>query len=366
MLDRIQDAKWLASTRTLVYLRRGDTLLTIPDMRYCTKISQSFVPTRTGKIASIDAQIQKILTPTGNLWISIQGDNGLGNADGEVLCTSERTLVQSLSTGTTIQIRFVFDTAVTLGSGQRYHMVAEGDFGDALADTGNSIAFEGNTAPLGPGQQSWMANVGYTSGNLTLGSGYGDCRIWNVVTSTWKVSANAVGVGQGPQDLYFSVNMEENSTALVLPTGYNQYALLSYVRNDSSSNFNEYHQQNRTLSMGYEPAWQVYSEAGLPQGVVLLDVSAGCPPVPLAVRLLAVSFNFLQGGLLPVASRVAFDVTQSTVSSDVTARGHFGRWTSSPRLGLINTMAIDGWNYGYTYSFGGTSPAFLYISSFTF
>jgi hypothetical protein len=333
-------------------------------MRYCTKISQSFVPTRTGKIASIDAKIQKVSTPTGNLWISIQGDDGLGNADGSILCTSERILVQSVIAGS-LQVRFVFDTAATLGSGQRYHMVAEGDFGTALADTSNSVAFQGNTAPLGPGQQAWMANVGYTSGNLTLGSGYGDCRIWNVVTSTWKVSANATGVGAGPQDLYFSVNLEENSTALVLPSGYNQYCLLSYVNNNASSNFKEYHQHNRTMTMGYDPDWMVFRSLTTPTGLQPMVLQSCVPPTPCTMQFYAGANNISFNAVFPLGERNTFDLSIGGMNSDILTRGQFSCGGAfNFRFAYSALMTQDGWNYLYIAPFA--SGAFAYVTSITF
>lgn len=364
MLDRIADANWPATISQLAYLRRGDTALTIPDMRYCTKVTQSFVAGRSGKIASVDVNIQKVATPTGNLWISIQDDNGVGNASGSELCRSQRLLVQTLPAGA-FQFRFVFDTAATLGSGSRYHIVAEGDFGTALADTANSIAFAGNTAPLGPGQQAWMANVGYTSGNLTIGSGYGDCRIWNVVTSTWKVAANATGVGSGPQDLFFLVNMEENSTGLALPSGYNQYCLISYVCNNASSNFKEYHQRNRTMVMGFDPDWLVYSSPSTPTGLQPMVLQSCVPPIPCTIQFYAGSYSGTFGGNFPLGGRFTFDINFSNQSSDILARGQYSCGPASgQRLGYGALISQDGWNYLYTSPQG--TGWYAYVTNITF
>lgn len=363
MLNRALDTNWPATIAQLAYLRRGDTALTIPSMRYCTKISQSFVPIRSGKIASVDVNIQKVSTPTGNMWLTIQGDNGLGNADESVLCTSERLSVQTLPGGA-FQYRFVFDTAATLGTGSRYHIVAEGDFGTALADTSNSVAFAGNTAPLGPGQQVWMANVGYTSGNLTLGSGYGDCRIWNVVTSTWKVAANASGVGTGPQDLFFRVNMEENNTALALPSGYNQYCLISYVCNNSSSNFKEYHQRNRTMTMGFDPDWLAYSSPASPTGLQPMSIANTAPPIPCTLQFYAGAYGAL-GGNFPLGGRYSFDMSTGNQTIDILGRGQFS--CGSPggvRPDYSALISQDGWNYLHTAPQG--TGWYAYVMSISF
>lgn len=365
MLNRFTDADWPATSQSFAYLRRGDAALTIPEMRYCTRVSQSFVPSQTKKLATIDLGISKVLTPTGNMWLTIQDDNGIGNASGAVLCTSERLAVQSLP-ASAIRFRFVFDQGATLQADNRYHLVAEGDwpFQEHSLDA-NSVGIIGNTAPLGPGQQIWMANVGYTRGNLTLGSGYGDCRVWNVYTSTWKVAANAVGAGTGPSDLYFKINMEDNNTALVLPSGYNQRCLISYVSTNASNNFKEYHQHNRTLSMGFETDWRTYTE-GTAAGLQLVDL-VSLPPTPLTMRLLVLPTFIGLGGTVALGTRFAVDLFPFT-TTDVSARGLFTFTTGANRLGYTAFMTQDGWNYMYTYDFGN-APAIafqLYVSGFTF
>jgi len=362
MLNRAGDANWPATAGQFAYLRRGDTLLTIPAMRYCTKVSQSFVSGRTGKIASVDLMVTKISTPTGNMWVTIQGDNGLGNADDSILCTSARLAVQDLSTAET-QVRFVFDTAAFLSTGTRYHIVTEGDFGTALLDTSNSIGLRGNTPSLGPGQQGWMANVGYTSGNLTLGSGYGDCRVWNVVTSTWKVAANATGVGAGPQDLWFSLRMEENNNALTLPTGYDQYTLISYCCNNGSSDLKEYQQHNRTLSMGYDPDWLTFTSASA--GIQPLDLSSGVPPIACSLQLVVRDTYAGFSGQVPIAHRFSYDLPFGTNPPDTLPRGQFYYGPSTNRLGYTSIIPLDQWNYIYIRPIQATGIT-IYTASITF
>ena len=363
MINRLDDAKWPSTFSQLAYLRRGDTALTTPDMRYCTKVSQSFVCEGGGKIASVDLQLTKVSTPTGNMWVTIQDDNGLGNASGAVLCTSQRLQVQDLSASESA-VRFVFDTAATLGTGSRYHLVAEGDFGTALADTSNSIGLRGNTAPLGPGQQGWMANVGYTNGNLTIGSGYGDCRVWNVVTSTWKVSANAGGGGGGPQDLYFVIRMEQNRTGLVLPGGYDQYCLISYCNINASGNLKEYQQHNRTLSMGFDPDWLVFTSSTA--GLQPADLSAGVPPIACSVQLLAQELSSGFGGEFPIAHRFTYTFAIGSAPPDNLPRGMLYYGQSSNRLGYTSLIHLDQWNFIHVRPIFSTNLATLYISSMIF
>jgi hypothetical protein len=363
MLNRADDANWPATASQLVYLRRGDTLLTIPSMRYCTKITQSFVSQRTGQVASMDLMVTKVLTPTGNMWVSIQGDNGLGNADDSSICTSERVAVQDL-TGSETQLRFVFNTSAALSAGSRYHAVIEGDFGTALADTANSIALRGNTAPLGPGQQDWMANVGYTSGNLTINSGYGDCRIWNVVTSTWKVAANAGGVGSaGPQDLWFKLRMEEINNALSLPSGYDQFCLISYCCNNGSSNLKEYQQHNRTLTMGYDPDWLTYTSSVA--GIQPLDLSSGAPPIACSLQLVVRDTYTGFSGQVPIGHRFSYDFPFGSAPPDTMSRGQFYYGPTTNRLGYTAIIPMDQWNYIHIRPLQATGIT-IYTASITF
>lgn len=370
MKNRVVDANWPsgAGGSQFGYLRRGDAAMTIPAMRYCTKVSQSFVPTRTQKLSSIDLKLAKIATPTGNLWITVQNDDGVGNADGTILATSEYLPVETLSSSTTT-FRFVFPTNLTLTSGSRYHLVAEGDWPYQVTSTdANSIGFVGNTATvLQPGQQQWMANVGYTSGNLIIAQGYGDCRVWNVYTSTWKVAANAIGVGSGPSDLWFAINLEQNDTSLSLPSGYNQYALISYVCNDASSNFKEYHQFNRTISTGYEAAWKVYDDGTVSQGTIPLDVAPGLPPISTAARFLCT--GLATSGFVQFGGRYSLDLAAGTSGTDVSARGAYscsvGGNYSRPAYSTV--VAVDDYNLLYAYSPGGAGVFMrIYVSSFTF
>lgn len=360
MIDRADDANWPALAGEFAYLRRGDLTLTIPDMRYITKVSQSFVVGIPGRVASVDLQLTKIGSPSGNMWVTIQNESGDGNADGGILCTSERLQVQDLSSSET-RVRFVFDTAATLSSG-RYHVVAEGDFGTAVADTVNSIGIRGNTPTLGPGQQVWMANVGYTNGNLTINSGYGDCRIWNVVTSTWKVAANAQGVGHGPQDIFFLVKMEENRTNLVLPSGYDQYCLISYCDNNGSSNLKEYTQHNRTMCLGYDPDWLTFTSAT--SGLQPLELASCVPPIPCSIQLLV--HNVDTSFETPLAHRFTFDLPFGSNPPDVVNRGMFYYSQSGARMGYTAFVAQDEWNFIHVKPIFSTNIMSIYVSSIVF
>lgn len=363
MKNRVVSSNWPATIQYHAYLRRGITALTIPGLRYITKISQSFVPTISGPLSSIDLKIMRIASPQGNCWITIQPDDGLGNASGTVLCTSESLPVNHLNLSTHGQVRFVFYNTTNLVAGERYHLVAEGDFSNALADLNDSISITGNTAPLGPGQQVWMPNVGYTSGNLTV-MGYGDCRVWNVVTSRWSVAANMSGVGTGPSDLWFGVNLDQNETTLSLPSGYDQYALISYACTNASGNFKAYKQHNRTMSMGFELDWRAFNATTT--GYQPIDLSSGVPPIDCTVEFLTRNLNSGWGGHWPLGSRYSFDLDISTGGMDIKYYGQYAYGFSSYRPGYAPAIVADQWNYMYTTVSSVALEMSLYTTTITF
>ena len=82
-------------------------------------------------------------------------------------------------------------------------------------------------------------------------------------------------------DFGFKVYITENDTAVTMPTGYTQKALIGYVRNDSGSDFRPFIQINRNVSSLLDDLATI-STTGLP---VLTDVSVAVPPIPVTVSL---------------------------------------------------------------------------------
>ena len=334
MLDRVLDQQWPATLSLVSSLRNGNPALTAVFQRYSSRVSQSFVPAITGGLKSVELTMSRTLTPGGNIWVSIQPENGLGNASGSILATS-RPIGADFITTSSSKLRFTFDTPTIVNSGDRYHMVVEGDW--PIVAAGNCINLFGNTAPLGPGQQSWMANVGYTSGNLTINSGYGDSRMFNVVTSTWATSPNV----SGPQDLYFKIFIEENSTALALPAGYNQKALLSYVHNNQSSNFKEYSQHNRMMVMGFEDDWLAWN-SGATNETTAVELGNNIPPIACSVQFLCWTFNLSLGFAFGFAlgDRYMIDLSLNSIA-DYDHRGAFRYGPNQGKMGLSPVVTLD-------------------------
>lgn len=369
MLDRTIDQSWpaLIGINQQAYLRRGEPALSNPFMRYTTKVSQSFVPSTSHPISGLEVRTSKVtaLGNIGHLWVSIQGDDGLGNADGSIIATSESHLVTQMVSGI-CQMHFVFDTAVPVSSGGRYHMVFEGDWPIGPDSNSISIGFAGNTSPLGPGQQAWMANVGYTRGNLTINSGYGDCRIYNGVTGTWMVSANATGGGGGPQDLWFQTYGEDHVTSLALPGGYNQKALISFVFNNGSSNFKEYHQLGRVMTMGYDADWLSYT-TGTDVSITLIPVhfDTTIPPITCAVQIIG-NNPIDQATDHMFGFRTAFGIgTDVTIDFNTGPYGTYGFGAGGLKTILSHVMAMDSRQL-LNYRQVGVSGLTYHIANITF
>jgi hypothetical protein len=311
----------------------------------------------TGALKSLEVSILRTATPNGNVWVSIQNENGLGNASGTPLATSRVVGAEFIPT-TTGKMRFSFDSPVIVSSGSRYHMVFEGDW--PINSDGRCINFSGNTAPLGPGQQAWMANVGYTRGNLTINSGYGDSRLYNGVTGTWIVGANA----SGPQDLWFKTFIENNDTALALPAGYNQKCLLSYVCNNSSSNFKEYSQQGRTMVMGFDADWKAWDSAGVNE-MVTVELGTVVPPIACSVQYLCWTFNLTFGFAFGFAlgDRYMTDMSLTTLA-DYDHRGAFRFGPNQGKMGLSGILTLDNGQFMTSRQVGVDYR--LYVASITF
>ena len=367
MLNRVVNQEWVPTTFpgtfSLASLRHGDSVgFTVPGQRYCTKISQSFIPSTSTPVSMIRLASSQTSTPKGNLWVSLQSDSG-DNASGSSIVTSESIIVDAFVAGIS-QVSFVFDTAVSLTPGNRYHIVIEGDWPYTPDPNSNAMNFHGNTVTLGPGQQVWMANVGYNPGGNAIPYGFGDCRMYNVVTSSWTVAAN---VG-GPSDLWFQIFTDQNDTSLAVPLGYNQRCLISYVNNNGFSNFKEYHQTGRTVHGGYDDDWRAFSVPSSAQfSIIAAAIESGVPPTPCTVQFLGRQSLGTVGGInlgLRHMYGMAVSSTQDFSSGPLGSYA-FGGFTV--HTVLSHSMPLDGIQLVNWNTLAGTAANdVLYMASITF
>jgi hypothetical protein len=248
-----------------------------------TKVSQSFVPANTGPLTSVELEVSCTGTPTGLIWVTLEADSG-GFPSGTPLATSRIMDVARLPTDKA-RMRFLFDTNTSVSLGTTYHIVYQGDY--TVSDTSYSTIW-GVTAG------------GYASGSAS------EFRV------AWFTS---VSLG-GPADLWFKTFIQTTpGTDATLPSGYDQKTIISYVYNDSSSNFKSYIQKDRMMSMGVSADWRAFTPlTGLVEAV---DLIAFIPPLSSVVQFTIVQIG--GQGTVPVGRVASTDMTGNTPSVGIVA-----------------------------------------------
>ena len=221
-----------------------------------SKMAQSFVPLVAGPLTSAELEVSKTGSPTGLMWVTLESDdaNNVGFPSGTVLATSRVMDVARVPTDLA-RIRFLFDTNTNVSLGTTYHIVYQNDCSVSASD---------------------FTTVGGLSADSYAN---GRANEFRIPTSTWSRCTD----NSGPSDFYFKTFVKGTaSTPLVLPGAYDQYALISYVYNDSNSDLKNYVQLNRKISCGVATEWRAFSAlTGLIEAV---DLTAFIPPVVCSVQ----------------------------------------------------------------------------------
>ena len=215
-----------------------------------TKRAQTFLCGTAGQVSFVDVKLDKIASPTGNMWVSIYATSG-GAPTGAALASSDKIDVSLISTSAQ-QVRFVFRNPTSLSASTTYALVYEGDF---TIDGTNYIGIRA------------QATGGYSSGSSYDYNG-----------STWT---------SGSKDFWFRVYVTENDTAVTMPSGYDQKCLVGHVYNDSGSNFVPFAQRDRIVTFRSHTGHIVVS-AGSVTIPTLVDASASSPPLAVLARLVIV------------------------------------------------------------------------------
>ena len=206
-----------------------------------TKVAQGIKTTVTGYVPFVDVQLLKNLSPTGNMWLTLEADSG-GYPSGTALATSDKLDVSLIASSAQF-VRFIFRIPASLTATTQYHIVMQGDY--TASDTVNL---------------SWYAHsVGTYAGGQAA----------SFYSGTWAL------VGGGGYDFVFKVYVTQNDTALTMPSGYDQYALIGWVYNNSSSNFVFMSAVDRDVS----GTQTLIVSGGTATVLTLLDLSAIAPPV---------------------------------------------------------------------------------------
>lgn len=205
------------------------------------KLAQSFTPNITGLRPFIDISLDRDNAPTGNIWVTIEGDNA-GEPDGTPIATSDKLAVDNIAI--TIQaVRFVFRTPVSLTAATKYWYVLQADY--TRSDTVGILWRAGNATDPLAGEDGMQFNG-----------------------TTWS-SVSALS------DFMFKDYVEQNNTAVTMPAGYTGKALIGYVFNDSGSNFEAFNATNRTVNV------LLTKDIGAITATIgtLADVSTSFPPI---------------------------------------------------------------------------------------
>ena len=227
------------SSTTQRFLRANN-----PGGSNCTSIAARFSAHSNGPIVGVDLQLSRTGSPVGNVWVTIQTNAANNNVSGTILCTSRKFSAGWIgaANGDLPRIRFPFDVSSNVVNGTVYWAVLEGDY--AIS-----------TYP----RQDYVSAIGDTAAS---GSPYvdGPSKFFNVTTNGWAL-ANSTQVSDaqqaltGPSNLYLRTFVEANDSAVVMPSGYDQRALISYCSTTKLSFLREYHQRGYKMSMAQHYTW---------------------------------------------------------------------------------------------------------------
>lgn len=215
-----------------------------------TKIAQGFVPAIAGPLTSVEMELSRTGSPTGLIWVTVEADSS-GFPSGTPLATSRVMDVARLPTDKA-RIRFLFDTNTSVSIGTTYHIVCQSDY--TVSDTNYATAWG-------------IAAGGYGSGSA----------------SEFRVAWFASTTFSGPADLWFKTFVQGTLvTEVVMPAGYDQRTLISYVYNNSAGHFKRYTQKDRNIVMGIWEDWRAFTAiTGLIEAV---DLGTYIPPVICTVQ----------------------------------------------------------------------------------
>jgi hypothetical protein len=167
------------------------------------KIAQGFSVDETAPIISVYVPMRKVGSPTGTVWMTLEADSA-GSPSGTPLATSQKIDASLLvpSSGAAGAVVFVFRNPLTATLGTTYHMVL-----NSSVTTSASHYVD---------MSIWNANV-YAKGALKTYDG-----------AAWTAAV---------KDLTFQLIIQRIPTAVTMPSGYDQKALIGYVYNNSASDF---------------------------------------------------------------------------------------------------------------------------------
>lgn len=171
----------------------GVSLMGLGDAAMRQMLAQGFKVSVSGNVEIVDMPVARVGSPNGNIWFTIEADSG-GYPSGTPLATSDKIAAGSLPTGTVgFNLRAIFRSPTALTAGVQYWYVGHADY------------------PIdGINYVQWYSANGHVYANGSPASYNG---------TIWTANAN---------DMAFKLYVTQNTTPLVIPSGYDQQALLGF------------------------------------------------------------------------------------------------------------------------------------------
>lgn len=178
------------------------------------RLAQSFTPSFTGAIAYVDLTLVRLASPVFSVFVTIEADSS-GAPSGTALSQSELFPMGDLPT-TATTVRIPLPKRPTLTASTTYWIVLQSTQGSA--DATNRIAWRADTTA-----------GGYAGGAKAAYNG-----------TTWTTDTD--------DDFVFTTGMYVQKSP-VMPSGYDQKALVGFVFNNASSNFEPFIAHNRRVML---------------------------------------------------------------------------------------------------------------------
>jgi len=194
----------------------------------------------------IDVELIKVGAPTGNIWFTIEANNG-GVPSNTPLATSWKFDVSRIPTtagGTTMRIPFL--VPATVSAATLYHVVAYGDWSVSATNY-----------------------IGWRMDGSAAAYAGGSKALFDSDTSTWTTDTD--------DDLWLKVYIERNNVdfSTTVPAGY-RHALIGYAYNNSAGNLVPFTQKDRQWRLNNSGSnGQVINEIG--SALALIDLRSFVP-----------------------------------------------------------------------------------------
>lgn len=208
-----------------------------------TRLAQGFKVDVAGPCEFVDIQLLRTGTPSGQFWVTIEANNG-GVPSGTPLATSDKYDALRLDTAAGRWVRLPFRTPASLSAATQYHLVLYGNF---TVSASHYLAWRADTGSAAYGNGAKAAYDG----------------------ATWTTDTD--------DDFAFKVYITQNDTAVTLPSGYTQKALIGYARTNTGGALKRFFQRDRTITCGQDGDWYINNTAAVCD---LVSLDEWLPPCP--------------------------------------------------------------------------------------